>query len=76
MTTNRTDVYSSSITQNSQQIYKFFLLDIMNLNLQKKSFTFYHTVKTQKKKKTLSISQLIVEQSIEEETQNRLKNLD
>lgn len=75
MTTNRTDVYSSSITQNSQQIYKFFLLDIMNLNLQKKSFTFYHTVKTQKKK-TLSISQLIVEQSIEEETQNRLKNLD
>jgi len=75
MTTNRTVVYSSSITQNSQQIYRFLLLDIMNLNLQKK-FHFLSYSKNPEEKNTVYFSQLIVEQSIKEETQNRLKNLD
>lgn len=42
MTTNRTVAYSSCVTLNSQQIYRYFVIGyIMNQNLQQKIVPFY-----------------------------------
>jgi hypothetical protein len=53
-----------------------FFIGYYESKFTKKKFHFLSYSKNPEEKKTLSISQLIVEQSIEEETQNRLKNLD